>query len=80
MASNTKIIPVSLPRGLARELDQAAEREQMTRSEFVRDMLRRRIAFMKLGDFRQEFARRARKNRIRTVSGAVSAVRKLRAK
>lgn len=76
--AKTKILPISLPQDLAVELDKAAKKESMTRSEFVRDMLRRRLAFTKLSEFQQEFSRRAKKAGIRNLNDAVKEVRKLR--
>lgn len=76
--SKTTVVPISLPTILAKELDRIAEEEAMTRSEFVRDLLRRRLAFAALNDFRKEFSRRARKAGIRTLADAVRVVREVR--
>jgi len=76
--SKTKIVPISLPKELAIELDRAAKKDSMTRSEFVRDMLRKRLAFARLSNFQQKFSRRARKAGIRSLGDAVQTVRKLR--
>ncbi len=42
--ANTTVVPISLPKELARNLDRAAKHAQMTRSEFVRDTIRTRVA------------------------------------
>ena len=42
--ANTTVVPISLPKELAQNLDKAARRAQMTRSEFVRDTIRKRVA------------------------------------
>ena len=42
--ANTTIIPISLPKELARKIDRVAKRQRMTRSEFVRATLRSQLA------------------------------------
>ncbi len=74
----TTIVPISLPKDLARELDRAARRDAMTRSEFVRDLIRRRLAFARLDEFRKEISSQARRQGIRTLRDAVRAVREIR--
>lgn len=78
MSLNTQVLPISLPKTLAREVDRVAKFSHMTRSEFVRDTIRRRIAFMGLNNFRNEFARRAQRAGIRTLEDAVRVVREVR--
>lgn len=76
--SNTAIVPISLPKELARELDRLAKKEVMTRSEYVRNLVRRQLAFAQLDEFRKEFTKRAKKAGIRTLKDAVKAVREIR--
>lgn len=78
MANKTTIFPISLPKELARDVDRAARQQAMTRSEFVRDMLRRQLAFARLDELRREAARRAPAAGLRTLEDAVKAVRELR--
>ena len=78
--SKTKVVPISLPKDMAIALDREAKRESMTRSEFVRDMLRKRLAFAELGKFQEEFSRRAKKVGLRTLDDAVRTVRGFRKK
>jgi metal-responsive CopG/Arc/MetJ family transcriptional regulator len=52
--SKTTIVSVSLPDRLAKELDKTARAQAMTRSEFVRDMLRRRLAVEQLREARKD--------------------------
>lgn len=75
---NTKVVPISLPKDLARSLDREAKAAFMTRSEYVRDMLRRQMGFAKLRVLQQEMSRRAPKAGLRTLEDAVKAVRELR--
>lgn len=76
--SNTTVLPISLPKELARALDRQARAQAMTRSEFMRDLIRRRLAFARLDEFRPEFSGRARKAGIRNLPDAVRAVREIR--
>ena len=50
----------------------------MTRSEFVRDLIRRQVSFSALRELQRETARRAPKTGIKTLEDAVRAVRDLR--
>lgn len=76
--SNTTVIPISLPKELARKVDRVAQERSMTRSEYVRDLIRRQIAFSELEEFRIEAARRAKKAGLRTLDDAVRVVREIR--
>lgn len=76
--SNIAIVPISLPKELARELDRMAKKEAMTRSEYVRSLLRRQTAFWKLDELRKVASKRAEKAGIRTLQDAVRAVREIR--
>ncbi len=78
MPSTTTIMPISLPRTLARDLDSAAREADMTRSEFVRDALRRALSLRQLQSFRMQFARQARKQGVRTLKNAVRIVQEVR--
>lgn len=78
MPVNTVIVPVSMPKEMARELDQASKNRSMNRSEYIRDMLRKQVAFARMDVFREEFSRRAKKAGIRTLQDAVRAVRDVR--
>lgn len=78
MPVNTVIVPVSMPKEMARELDQASKNRSMNRSEYIRDMLRKQAAFARMDVFREEFSRRAKKAGIRTLQDAVRAVRDVR--
>lgn len=80
MPINTTIVPISLPKAMARELNTAAKQEAMTRSEYVRYVLRRQLSLVKMNAFREEFSVRARKFGIKKLSDAVSAVREVRDK
>lgn len=75
---NSMILPISLPKELARELDREAKKQAMTRSEYVRNLLRRQIGFARLDEFRKDFAKRAKKAGIRTLEDAVRVVREIR--
>ncbi len=75
---NTSIVPISLPKELARQLDRMARREAMTRSEYVRNLVRRQVSFRKLDELRVEAANRAKKAGIRTIQDAVRVVREVR--
>ena len=78
MPSNTTVVPISLPKEMAKELDRNAKRQEMTRSEYERDMLRKQVSFAKMDAFRDEFSRRAKKAGIRTQQDAVRAGREIR--
>lgn len=78
MPSNTTVVPISLPKEMAKELDRSAKRQEMTRSEYIRDILRKQIAFAKMDAFRQEFSSRAKKAGILTQADAVRLVRAAR--
>ncbi len=80
MAGNTIIIPISLPKELAQELDKAAKNRAMTRSEYVRSLLRRQLEFAGLETVREEFAQYAKKAGIKTFKDSVKAVREARRK
>lgn len=43
--SNTTVVPISMPKAMAKELDREAKARAMTRSEFVRDSVRRQLGF-----------------------------------
>lgn len=75
---NTKVVPISLPKDLARSLDRQARAASMTRSEYVRDLLRRKLAFAKLDEFRKEASVRAQKAGFTALDDAVKAVREIR--
>lgn len=75
---NTTVVPISLPKQMAKELDRMAKKESMTRSEYVRNLVRRQLAFRQLGEFRKEFSVKAKKAGIRTLEDAVRAVREIR--
>ncbi|MDP3995035.1 MAG: ribbon-helix-helix domain-containing protein [bacterium] len=77
-ASKTDIISFSLPRQLAQELDREARAQSMTRSEFVRDSLRRKLAFKGLRELQREAAKRAKQAGILTEEDVVRAVREIR--
>ena len=49
----TSALTIRLDPELDRELDRAARRSGQTRSEFVRDALRRQLAVAQLGDLRR---------------------------
>ena len=74
----TTVVPISLPKEMAKELDRMAKKEAMTRSEYVRDLVRRKMAFAKLDELRVEVSKRAKKAGIRTLQDAVRAVREIR--
>jgi len=74
----TVIFPISLPRELGKQIDQMAKKESMTRSEYVRSVVRRQIAFAGLNELRIEASKRAKKVGIRTLQDSVRAVRELR--
>lgn len=76
--SNTAVIPISLPKELARAIDREAKTRSMTRSEFIRDLVRRQLAFSSLRELQSEAARRASKAGMRTQEDVVRAVRELR--
>ena len=76
--SNTIVMPISLPKDLAKMVDREAKTRSMTRSEFVRDLVRRQVSFSSLRELQRETARRAPKAGIKTVEDAVRAVRELR--
>ncbi|MBI2636773.1 MAG: ribbon-helix-helix protein, CopG family [Parcubacteria group bacterium] len=78
MSNNTTVVPISLPKAMAKELDRAAKKQFMTRSEFARDMLRRQLAFTRLDELRRAVSSRASAAGIRTLEDAVKAVRELR--
>lgn len=77
--SATAIIPISLPKQMARDLDRAARRDAMTRSEYVRNLIRRQLAFAGLHDLQKEVSSRAKSAGIRSLGDAVRAVRSVRA-
>lgn len=72
------ILTFSFPQTLARALNRAARSRAMTRSEYVRELVRRDLAFAPLRELQRETARRAPKAGIRTLEDAVRAVRALR--
>ena len=76
--SNTAIIPISLPVRLAKDLDYVAKNETMTRSEFVRNLIRREVAFLQLRELQTSVTRNAHAVGIRTLDDAVGAVRAIR--
>ena len=76
----TVIIPISLPQKMAKELDKVARTESMTRSEFVRDMLRRQMSFYRLKTFQKEAARRASEYGFVDMEDIVKAVSEIRSK
>lgn len=78
MTGNTVILTISMPKKLAQDVDRLAREESMTRSEFVRDLLRRQIAWRNLEPVRKDFARQARKAGIRTWEDAVRVVDEVR--
>ena len=78
MLSVTTIIPISLPKAMAREINIAAKSENMTRSEYVRGILRRQIALSKMSSFRGEFSIRAKKAGFKSLKDSVAVVRQLR--
>ncbi len=80
MSSATSIIPISLPQALARELDRAARTEAMTRSEFVRNLLRRELSFLKLNRLQQRVSALAPRAGIQSLDDAVRIVRDIRMK
>ncbi len=75
---NTTVVPISLPKEMAKQLDQMAKKEAMTRSEYVRNLVRRQLAFRQLDEFRKEFSVKAKKAGIRTLQDAVKVVRQIR--
>ena len=78
MSNNSIVIPISLPKVLAKELDGEAKKELMTRSEYIRSLLRKQLAFTKMQDFRGQFARHSKNTGLKTLGGAVKQVRVLR--
>ncbi len=76
--ATSTVIPVSLPRSLAREVDKLALKRHMTRSELFRDSIRRQVAFARLDDVRDEFAKKAQRAGVRTLQDAVRLVRSVR--
>ncbi len=78
MPSVTTIMPISLPKEMAREINKAAKRENMTRSEYVRGVLRRQIALSGMNSFRGEFSKRAKNAGIKSLQDAVKVVRQVR--
>ena len=74
----TVIFPISLPRELGKQVDQMAKKESMTRSEYIRNLVRRQLAFRQLDEFRKEFSVKAKKAGIRTPQDAIRAVRAVR--
>ncbi|MBI3626955.1 ribbon-helix-helix protein, CopG family [Candidatus Uhrbacteria bacterium] len=76
--TQTTIIPISLPRQMAKEIDRAAKVLSMTRSEFVRNTLRRQLAFYRLRELQTITGRRAADRGLMTIQDAVKAVRQVR--
>lgn len=78
MPSNTTVVPISLPKEMAKELNRSAKKQAMTRSEYVRFVLRRQGSFARLDNLREEMSKRAKKAGIITLQDAVKAVREIR--
>lgn len=78
MPNNTVVVPVSLPKELAKIVNQQAKRQSMTRSEYIRDALRRKTAFAVMDEFRMEASKRVKRAGIRTLQDAVRIVREIR--
>jgi len=78
MAQNSVVVPISLPKEMAKELNEASKSRSMTRSEYIRHVLRRQIAFAKMDALRNEMSKRAKKAGIITLQDAVRAVREIR--
>jgi metal-responsive CopG/Arc/MetJ family transcriptional regulator len=69
------VVSVSLPRATAKQLDQLARHESMTRSEFVRSMIRREVAWQQLDQFQQKTRAAGKRASIQTLADAVRIVR-----
>ena len=78
MATKTIVMPISLPKTLAQAVDRAVKARSMTRSEYMRDIIRRDMAFRQLDEFRKLAAPRAKRAGLDTIEGAVKAVREIR--
>ena len=76
--ANTVVVPISLTKTLARQVDRLAKQQDMTRSELVRDAIRRRLAFVDLRYLQSEFARQAGRAQVRTLRDSVRLVRTVR--
>lgn len=75
----TVVLPISLPSTLARQLDTAAKMEAMTRSEYVRSLIRRQMGFNAFRLLQEEASKRSKGAGIRTLRDAVRVARAVRA-
>lgn len=71
-------MPISLPSELAAQVDQAARTESMTRSEYIRSLIRRQVAFSALRELQEESSKRSKTAGVRNLRDAVKVVRTLR--
>ncbi|GEM_PF-2626807 len=77
---NTLVITISLPRSLADLVDREAKAQAMNRSEYVRSLVRRKLAFKQIEEIRKVTAPQLQAAGIRTLQDAVRAVREVRSK